>query len=228
MTALDVIIPALNAEARLAACLEAVVSGARAGQVARIVVADGGSTDGTAAVARSRGAAVIAAARGRGRQLAAGAHAATAPWLMFLHADTVLAPGWGREVARFIDRAGPRPRAAHFTLAFDDPHPAARRIAQIGNLRARWLGLPYGDQGLVLSRGFYDRLGGYRPLPLMEDVDLVTRIGGFRLVALATVATTSAERYRRDGWWRRAGRNAGLISLYRLGVRAETLARWYS
>jgi hypothetical protein len=87
--------------------------------------------------------------------------------------------------------------------------------------------LPYGDQGLLISRSLYERLGGFRPLPLMEDVDLVRRIGGSRLERLAVAAVTSAERWRRDGWLRRSARNLLCLALYRFGMRPERLARLY-
>jgi hypothetical protein len=95
-------------------------------------------------------------------------------------------------------------------------------------LRVRLLGLPYGDQGLLVSRRLYDEAGGYRALPLMEDVDLVRRIGGGRIEPLAVDATTSAERWRRGGWLRRSGRNLLCLALYRLGMSPERVARLYA
>ena len=88
-------------------------------------------------------------------------------------------------------------RAAFYKLAFDEPGRRARRTAGLANWRARVLGLPYGDQGLLISRRFYDAVGGHPEEPLMEDVALVRRIGARRLLALESWAVTSAERYRR-------------------------------
>ncbi|MBL8673503.1 MAG: glycosyl transferase family 2, partial [Rhodospirillales bacterium] len=93
--------------------------------------------------------------------------------------------------------------------------------------RGRALGMPYGDQGLLIKRSFYDRVGGYRPLPLMEDVDLVRRIGRRRLVALDVDAVTSAARYERDGWTLRPMRNLLCLSLFLLGVAPARIARLY-
>ena len=118
-------------------------------------------------------------------------------------------------------------RAAVFRLALDDPDRRARRIERLANWRTRTLGLPYGDQGLLLSRAFYQALGGFRPLVLMEDVDLARRIGRRRLVVLEHSATTSADRYRRDGWLRRPARNLALLSAYFLGVPPRVLNRFY-
>jgi len=195
--------------------------------IREVLVVDGGSRDDTVALARRAGANVISGPRGRGPQLAAGAAACRGDWLLFLHADTRLAPGWSRYVAAFLREAAAGDTAAVFRLAFDDTSVHARGLAHLANWRARRLGLPYGDQGLLLARAFYDRLGGFRPLPLMEDVDLVRRIGRARLVHLQAVAVTSAERYRRAGWWPRAARNLAVLALYFVGVPARLLKRLY-
>ncbi|MFO8150477.1 MAG: hypothetical protein R6T93_09280, partial [Trueperaceae bacterium] len=117
--------------------------------------------------------------------------------------------------------------AAVFKLAYDEESPAARRVAAAANWRTRWLGLPYGDQGLLIARAFYDALGGYPDAPLMEDVALVRRIGRRRLRMLPAVAITSAGRYRRGGWWARPVRNIGVLTLYFLGVPPRWLKRLY-
>jgi hypothetical protein len=93
--------------------------------------------------------------------------------------------------------------------------------------RVRTLALPYGDQGLLIRRDFYRSLGGFRPWPLMEDVDLVRRIGRHRLTVLRSAARTSAERWRRGGWKRRSLRNLGCLTLYFLGVPPRLIAHLY-
>jgi len=196
----------------------------------KIVVADGGSADRTREIARTAGAAVVEAPRGRGNQLAAGAVFALgqgAQWLLFVHADTRLAPDWPRAAASFVAADPAGARAAYFRLAFDDPDPRAARVARLANWRARTFGLPYGDQGLLVPADLYRATGGYRPLPLMEDVDLVRRIGRARLVGLDAVATTSAARYRRDGWLLRPARNLACLALWFAGVPPERLAGFY-
>jgi rSAM/selenodomain-associated transferase 2 len=216
---LSVVVPTLNAAATLGGCL-ASVSGAD-----EILVVDGGSGDGSAAVAERFGARVLAAPAGRGAQLAAGAAAARGDWLLFLHADTRLAPGWREAASRHIEQ---RPRkAACFRFRLDAGEWQARLVEAGVALRVRWLGLPYGDQGLLVGRRLYDSVGGYRTLPLMEDVDLIRRIGAARLERLPVDATTSAERWRRLGWIRRSGRNLLCLALYRLGMSAERVARLY-
>ncbi|TDH58184.1 glycosyl transferase family 2, partial [Dankookia rubra] len=165
--------------------------------------------------------------RGRGPQLAAGAAAARGDWLLFLHADTRLAPGWAAAVRGFMAAAGHAGRAAYFAFALDDPSPQARRLERLVAWRCRVMALPYGDQGLLLPRALYDAVGGYRPLLLMEDVDLVRRIGRRRLAALPVEALTSAERWRRDGWRRRSARNLACLSLWFMGVPPRLIARVY-
>ena len=214
------VIPALNAAAGLDATLTAL-----RGAVENIVVADGGSTDDTASIARGAGARVVTGSRGRGPQLAAGAAAATAPWLLFLHADTVPGPGWKAAAAHHI--AASPGRAAHFRFALDDDSPQARRLERWVARRCRWLALPYGDQGLLISRALYDQVGGFRPLALMEDVDIVRRLGRTRLAALDAPFVTSAARWRRDGWTRRSARNLACLSLWFLGVPPARIARLY-
>lgn len=211
---ISVIIPTLNAAHLLQPLL------AQLQDVAEVLLADGGSADDVA----HQGARVIQAPRGRGAQLAAGAASARGEWLLFLHADTRLGAGWKDAV---LDAVQHPAQAHYFRFALDDPSPQARRLERAVAWRCRWLALPYGDQGLLISRGLYQAMGGYRPLPLMEDVELARRLGRGRLMPMAACAVTSAERWRRDGWWRRSARNLLTLSLYFCGVAPNRLARFY-
>ncbi len=213
---LSAIVPTLDSGATLEACLEAL------GGIAEIVVADGGSSDDTIAIAEAAGARLVRTGRGRGIQLAAGAAAAGGDWLLFVHADTILAPDW--RVAAASHAANFPGDAACFRFRLDDPAWQARLIEGGVKLRTR-LGLPYGDQGLLVPRFLYERAGGYRPLPLMEDVDLVRRLRPVRL--LDADALTSAERWRRDGWLARSARNLACLGLYGAGVPPQLVARIY-
>lgn len=219
---LSIVIPTLNAAVTLEATLRPLSD-----RVRDIVVADGGSTDGTVERAAALGARIVPAPPGRGRQLAAGAQAATGDWLLFVHADTVLSDGWLGAARAFMVRPDARAGAAAYRLRLDDPSPQARRVEALANWRARVLGVPYGDQGLLISRSLYDRLGGYKPIALMEDVDFIRRIGRPFISVLGIDAVTSADRYRRDGWWARPLRNLGCLALFELGVPPDILRGLY-
>lgn len=223
---ISVVIPTLNAAAHLPRALAALMPGV-GGAIKQVIVADGGSDDETRAIAEEAGCDIVAAERGRAKQLRAGADAAKGKWLLFLHADTALAPGWVEETQRFIATPQSRKRAAVYKLAFDDTSAQARRVVFWARMRARVMRLPYGDQGLLISRFFYDGLGGYPDIPLMEDVEIMRRIGPSRLVLLETEAVTSAEKYRRDGYDKRAWRNLGLMARYLMGADPVELAKAY-
>jgi len=219
---ISVVIPTLNAAARLAATLDSI-----RGTVEEVIIADGGSADDTCDLASAAGARIVRSEKGRGQQLGAGAAAATGDWLLFLHADTVLADDWFAEAGSFTADPQNAARAAVFAFALDDASPQARRIERLVAWRTRRVGLPYGDQGLLISRDHYDRIGGYRPMPLMEDVDIVRRIGRNNIAMLNTRAVTSADRYRRGGWWGRPARNICCLVLYFLRVPPRILVRLY-
>jgi len=218
---LSIVIPTLQAAADLPAALACLQGGNE------IIVADGGSADATGDIAAAVGARVIDAPRGRGAQLAAGARQASGEWFLFLHADTVLASGWRQRVEEFMADPRNTGRAAVFRFALDDGSPAARRLERMVAWRTRALGLPYGDQGLLISRAFYHEIGGFSPLPLMEDVDMVRRIGRRRLTVLDAAAVTSAARFRRSGYLRRSLRNLFCLGLYFLGVPPWRIERIY-
>jgi hypothetical protein len=221
----SVVIPTLDAADRLGPCVAALGEGLMAGVIRELVIADGGSKDRIAGVAEALGARLVLAPRGRGAQLAAGARAAGGEWLLFLHADTVLAPGWAGAVQAHI--AGRPERAGYFALRFDRDGLMPRLVAGWANLRAWLFGLPYGDQGLLVSRAVYTEAGGYPEIPLMEDVALARRLGRRRLARLAGEAVTSAERYAAEGWLRRGARNLSTLVLYLVGVPPERLVRRY-
>jgi len=216
---ISVVIPALNAAQTLAATVATVA------WAAEIVVVDGGSSDGTAAIATQLGARVVNAPRGRGIQLAAGVAAARHDWLLLLHADTRLHPD-ARAVAQ-AHMAGHPGRAGYFRFALDSADPRARRLERLVAWRCRVLALPYGDQALLIHRDLLDGAGGIRPLPLMEDVDVVRRLGRGRLVALDAATVTSAAKWQRDGWLRRSARNLLCLGLWFAGVAPHRIARFY-
>lgn len=221
---LSIVIPTKNAERELPATLDCL---SRTGFASEIIVADGGSTDSTPAIAAEAGTKFTATLGGRGAQMAAGAMYATGDWILFIHADTRPQPGWSQIAEEFMTDPANRFRAGYFKFALNDGASAARRMERLVDWRCRTLGLPFGDQGLLISSEFYDFLGGMPPIPLMEDVDMVRRIGRKRLVELAAAAVTSAERYQKSGYWLRPARNLLCLGLYFAGVPPRLIAGLY-
>lgn len=218
---LSVVIPTLNAAKTLAGTLAALEG------CGEVLVVDGGSTDATLEIGKAHGASVTISARGRGVQLAAGAAIARGDWLLFLHADTVLAPGWRGIVDAFARAHGAGERAAAFRFALDDGAWQARALEALVSVRAKLFALPYGDQGLLIHRSLYHAVGGYRSLPIMEDVDFVRRLGRKRVVMLNHDAITSADRWRRRGWFRQSLRNQYCLALYLAGASNERIRKIY-
>ncbi|MCI2399052.1 TIGR04283 family arsenosugar biosynthesis glycosyltransferase [Aliiroseovarius subalbicans] len=220
---LSIIIPTLNASAVLPDTLAALMEGVEAGVVRELILSDGGSEDGTCALADQAGARIVTGPPGRGGQIARGVAAASGGWLLILHADTHLAPGWSGAVLAHMagDRAG------YFRLRFRARGLAPRLVAGWANLRARLFSLPFGDQGLVLPRVLYDAVGGMPELPLMEDVAMARALRG-QLVAIPCEARTSAARFQHLGWLRGGARNLWTLLRYALGADPEVLARAYS
>ncbi len=219
---ISVIIPTLNAADQLPRCLEALMEGLEAGLIRELIVSDGGSGDATGAVAQAWGADVLHGEPSRGGQLQRGCAVARADWLLVLHADTALQPGWTKVVRSHL--AHPE-RAGWFRLRFDRGGLAARVVAGWANLRSRF-GLPYGDQGLLISAALYAKVGGYPDVPLMEDVALARALKG-KLSGLPADAVTSAEKYARQGWLKRGGRNLWTLLRYFAGADVAALAANY-
>jgi rSAM/selenodomain-associated transferase 2 len=230
MQMISVIIPARNAEHTLAATLASLVPSAIDGIVRQVVVVDGGSSDSTARVADLAGADVVQSTPGRGGQLAQGAAQARFPWLLFLNADTVLEEGWERSATSFmrrVDRGERPPAAGAFTFRLDDKGIAPRLLERLVHLRCKILRMPYGDQGLLIPRQLFDAVGGYKDLPIMEDIDLARRLGRRRLAMLDATALTSAERYKRHGYLLGSMRNQVCHALYGVGLPLSMIVRLY-
>ncbi|MEX0339274.1 MAG: TIGR04283 family arsenosugar biosynthesis glycosyltransferase [Arenibacterium sp.] len=220
---ISIVIPTLNAEETLAECLAALIEGLMAGLIRELIVSDGGSDDKTTLIADEAGAVLMHGTPSRGGQLRRGAAAARGDWLLVLHADTILAPGWSDEVAAHIQN-GRVP--ACFRLRFRARGLAPRLVEGWANLRTRFCGLPYGDQGLLLPRRLYEAAGGYPDQPLMEDVALVRALTK-RPVLLESEARTSAARYHKSGWVRRGARNLWTLARYFAGADPALLDRQY-
>ncbi len=189
----SIIVPAYNEVAFIERTLESIGRH----DDTEVIVADGGSSDKTVALARRWGARVVETPRGRGMQMNCGAALATGDVLLFLHADTRLPREWRASVVRW--RASGWAGGA-FSLEYEEKSRAMRWVAWGANLRSRWLQLPYGDQCLFMRRETFGELEGFRDLVMMEDLDFVRRFRrhGSWWIADAAV-TTSARRYLERG-----------------------------
>ncbi len=218
----SVVIPALDERDSIARALDST----RLPGVERIVV-DGGSSDGTAELARSLGAEkVIQSARGRARQLDVGYRESKAGVIVFLHADTRLDPGWLEAIRASLDDAAVAGGA--FRLGFDSRRWIYRLAEWLVSLRSRLALLPFGDQALFIRRELIDAQGGIRAVPIFEDLDLVRLIRkSGRLALLRESAWTSARRYERNGVLRQTLRNQVALLAWGLGLDRERVASWY-
>ncbi|HEY0544802.1 MAG TPA: TIGR04283 family arsenosugar biosynthesis glycosyltransferase [Pyrinomonadaceae bacterium] len=219
---LSIIIPALNEARSIGATLDAVKE--VRGRV-EIIVVDGGSDDGTIEILRERGVRIIQSERGRGLQLHAGACAARGEILWFLHADTlppVDAAGRIGEVLSDEKIVG-----GNFRVRFDGERVAARFLTWLYP-RLRRLGLCYGDSGIFVRREIYGRIGGFKPFPIFEDLDLVQKLKRVGRVAQAqATVVTSSRRFEGRSFAVTFARWSVLQALYWLGVHPRRLGRMY-
>ena len=218
---ISVIVPTLNAGIGLHHTLSCLMKALDAGLIREVIVSDAGSTDQTLEIAKDWGAEVVSGAPSRGGQLQRGCGAAKGEWLLVLHADTVLSEGWGNAAVQHLQTGD----AGWFSLQFDGGGVKGKFVAFWANLRSR-MGLPYGDQGLLVSRTLYDVVGGYRDIPLMEDVALSRALKG-KLRRIDATAITSAVKYQKQGWLKRSGRNLITLLQYFSGADPEALAERY-
>jgi rSAM/selenodomain-associated transferase 2 len=221
---LTIIIPTFNASSQISPLLQSVFDGVVDGLVGKVVLADGGSDDAIARIADDTGAELVTSAKGRGTQLAAAANTATTPWLMFVHADSALPPDWVAIVRAHINTSS---SPAAFRLSFNQNGLSARHTAGWANLRTRVFNLPYGDQGLLIRHEHYTRIGGYDPIPLMEDVAIARKMGT-KITLLPATITTSADRYISQGWYRQGTRNLLRLLRFLGGSDPATLVSGYS
>jgi len=224
--AVSLVIPVLNEAENISQILQHVRE-VDADGPAEIIVVDGDPEGSSINAIRDEGVRTVAAVKGRARQMNSGAGLATGDILLFLHADTHLPPNAFGLIRAAMNDTGFVGGA--FDLGFATP----RRIFKITEsyvfLRTRLTKIPFGDQAIFIRRDFFDEIGGYRDLPLMEDVDLMQRIRkrGGRICIIPEKVRTSPRRYEQEGIMFTTIRNAMLQLLYALGVPPERLVRWY-
>lgn len=212
----------MNEEQTLPATLHA----ARQPDVHEIIVADGGSTDGTRAIAQPLADIVFEAPRGRALQMNAAAARATGDTLLFLHADTLLPDGFADAVSRACSAGA---IGGRFDVRLEPSSPLLRLVGMLINLRSRLSQIATGDQAIFIRRAEFEQLGGYAAIPLLEDVDLSRRMKrAGRTACLHEHVVTSSRRWQRDGVIRTIVLMWTLRLLYFWGVSPATLARFYA
>ena len=219
---ISVIIPTLNEELTL----EKSLISARNSRDVEIIVSDGGSLDSTHTIAEQLADKVLSSPAGRGVQMNRGTDASSGDILLFLHADSILPKGWDdlvRETLNDIRIAG-----GAFSFALSRRSLPFSFISFMANFRSRFFKLPYGDQAIFVRRDIFEKLGGFREIPIMEDLELVKGIGRCGTVKILNLPViTSSRRWDKEGWIKTTVRNQLLLFLYHLGVSPERLYRFY-
>jgi rSAM/selenodomain-associated transferase 2 len=222
-TSLSIIIPTLNEARSIAATLDAV---AQIKGSVEVIVVDGGSLDGTLEIARERGARIIKSERGRGAQMHAGACAASGQALWFLHADTIPETDAAEQISAALDET--QVVGGNFCVRFDGARRAARFLTWLYP-QLRKIGLCYGDSGIFVRREAYGCVGGFKPFPIFEDLDLVRRLRRVgRVMHLPAHVTTSSRRFEGRSFALTFTRWSALQVLYWLGVHPRRLGRLYA
>ena len=219
---ISIIIPTLNSESDLHETLGSLFEGIENNLIRELVISDGGSTDKTKLIADEVGAVVVDGPHGRGLQISKGIEKSQGDWILILHADTSLSLDWSVNLLQKIDRKF----AYHFKLKFKSKSLFARILEYWVQMRSKFLGLPYGDQGLLIHRNLLNTLGGFPKIPLMEDIALARKLkNGTK--SLDILAHTSAEKYHKNGWFRQSGLNFFLLIRYLLGEDPHQLFKVY-
>ena len=219
---LSIVVPVLNEAAAIDETLTVLLAAVRPGEV---IVVDGGSTDDTVARADRPGVRVLTAPRGRGSQLHAGGAAAAGDVVWFLHADTLPPPGAAAYIAAAL--TDPRTVAGNFEIRFAGDFAAARSLTRLYRYLS-WIGLRYGDSGYFVRRADYAAVGGFRPFPIFEDLDLMRRLKRRgRFVRVPATVVTSSRRFQGRAFAWVFARWAFMQVLYWLGVSPVRLGRLY-
>ena len=223
---ISIIVPVLNEQGQINSFIDK-IKDQDFDDYFEIIIVDGDSQGGTINTIRDNSVLCITSPEGRGRQMNAGAAAASGEILIFLHADTTLPDGALDKISlalQDMDYVG-----GAFDLKIDSDRLFLKYISARASLRSRWNRIPYGDQAIFIRKKYFDQIGGYKEIPLMEDVDLMRRIkkDGKKIFILPDKVITSARRWESDGVLYTTMRNQILVRLFYLGISPHRLAKYY-
>ena len=216
------VIPTYNAEKTINTTLSILKN-----KIKNIIIIDGKSKDQTREICRKYNTQLFTSKRNRGLQLNLGAEKVVTNWIFFLHADSILDNSAIEEIYAFISNDKNEYKAASFKLKFDQKNIYSFFLSKIVIFRSKYLKLPYGDQGLIISKVFYNKIGGFKALPIMEDVEIIRNIGFKNIKILNSYIVTDSIRYRSEGWLIRPIRNLYCLTLYILGFNINTINSIY-
>ncbi len=219
---ISIIIPTLNSENELCETIGSLVEGIENNLIRELIISDGGSTDKTKSIAYKAGAVVVEGPCGRGLQISNGIDKSLGDWILILHADTSLSMDWSLKILQKTDKSF----AYYFKLKFKSRSLFARILEFWAHLRSKFLGLPYGDQGLFIHRDLINAVGEFPKIPIMEDVALADKLK-CKIKPMNIQAHTSAEKYQNKGWIRQSMINFFIFIQFRLGKDPHKLFKRY-
>jgi len=218
-----VVIPTYNAEKTINTTLSILKN-----KFKNIIIIDGKSKDKTRKICRKYNTQLFTSKRNRGMQLNLGAKKVVTNWIFFIHADSILENTAMEEIYAFISNDKNKYKAASFKLKFDQKNLYSFFLSKMVNFRSKYFKLPYGDQGLIISKAFYNKIGGYKDLPIMEDVEIIRTIGFRNIKILNSSIITYSIRYKSAGWLIRPLINMYCLALYLLGFNIDKINRIYT
>ena len=219
---ITLVIPTYNAEKTIYKTLDNVSK-----KFQKIIIVDADSKDLTRKICDKFTIQFFTSKKNRGLQLNIGGEKCDSDWIFFLHADSILDSDAINEINKFISNAKNNYKAAALKLKFNQKNIYSFLLSKIVFFRSKYLKLPYGDQGLIISKVFYTKIGGFKPLPIMEDVEIVKNIGFKNIILLDSYITTDSIRYKDQGWLFRPLINLYCLSLYFLGFNINLINKIY-
>ncbi|MBT3938467.1 MAG: glycosyltransferase [Pelagibacterales bacterium] len=194
-----------------------------------IIVVDGQSKDLTRKICNKYNTKLFTLKNNnRGIQLNLGSKKVFTNWILFLHADSILENTAIEEIEKFISSDENKYKAATFKLKFDQVNIYAFLLSKVVTFRSKYFKLPYGDQGLLISKAFYNKIGGYKNLPIMEDVEIIRNVGFRNIKILNSYIITDSIRYKSAGWLIRPFINLYCLTLYLLGFNIKIINKIYT